>query len=320
MGWKGTLRSVSAELKRQSREADKRQRLRMKELERLEAADAVAKFENYLESIISLHHECRASLNWKSIENEPEPIAPTANSPLTDLAARKLKSYRPNIVAKLLKLESRRKRSLLKNIEKAKLKDQQNFIDAKKKYQSAKTKWEKDQELVARLKSDGDAVIEILQEHLKINDLLIGRDVQFEVSDEMQVDINLNVLPYEDVIPDEIYSLRQSGTLSTKKMPKGRGLELYQDHICSALMRVARETLGALPFASVRANALVNAINTQTGHLEDQIIISAIIVKETLHQINFKYIDPSDSFNNFLHNMNLKKTKGFSAVEKISFP
>ncbi|WP_444995350.1 hypothetical protein [Aliikangiella sp. IMCC44359] len=234
MGWKGTLRSVSAELKRQSREADKRHRQRMKELEREEARDTVTEFENYLKDIISLHNECRASLDWSSIENESEPTAPINEKILTVLAEERLENYKPNIIVKLLKLESRRKSSLANKIEKARLDDEKNFAEADKKYKVSKRKWEKNQELIKRLKNDGNAVIEILQKHLEISDLPIGKDVQFEVSDDMQVDINLKVLSYEDVIPEKIYSLRQAGTLSTKKMPKGRGLELYQD-LCVAL-------------------------------------------------------------------------------------
>lgn len=318
MGWKGTLRSVNAELKRQSREADKRHSQRMKELERDEACETVAKLENYLEDIVSLHHGCRASLNWESIEYEPEPTAPTNKKPLTALAEEQLENYKPNIVVKLLKLGNRHKKNLVRKIEKAKLDDEKNFVVAEKKYIAAKRKWGENQKLVKRLKTDGKAIIEALHEHLEISDLPIGKDVQFEVSDDMQVDINLKVLPYEDVIPEEIYSLRQSGTLSTKKMPKGRGLELYQDHVCSALIRVAREVLGVLPFEMVRANALVNAVNTQTGHLEDQIIISVLVSKNTLKHINFKKIDPSDSLNNFVHSMNFKKTKGFDIVDRVN--
>ncbi len=88
--------------------------------------------------------------------------------------------------------------------------------------------------------------------------------------------------------------------------------------MCSALIRVAREALGILPFEMVRANALLNAVNTQTGHLEDQTIISVLIAKNTLQKMNLNKIDPSDSLKNFIHNMNFKKTKGFDMVEKVN--
>ncbi len=103
-------------------------------------------------------------------------------------------------------------------------------------------------------------------------------------------------------------------------MPRGEGLALYQNHICSALLRLARETLGAIPIKIVRANAIVNAVNTKTGHFEDQVILSVVVVKETLRKLNMRYIDPSVSITNFIHNVSFKKTKGFETVDKVEFP
>lgn len=66
-------------------------------------------------------------------------------------------------------------------------------------------------------------------------------------------------------------------------------------------------------------NAVMNAVNTKTGHLEDQIILSAIIPKATLETLNLGNIDPSNSFENFIHNMKFQKTRGFNTVEKLDF-
>ena len=318
MGWKGTFRSINSELKRQSREADKRYRQQLKEIEREEAFEVVQDQESYLQEIISLHHECRARLDWRAIESQSEPKKPKNKQPLTNEANEKLDNFKPNFIEKFLRIQNWRKEKLEDNVHKAKLSDEQNNTEALEDFECRKRKWDKKQDLAKRLKTDRNAVLEALQEYLDIEDLPVGKNVQFEISDEMQIDVNLKVLPYEDVIPEEVYSLRQSGTLSTKKMPKGKGLELYQDHVCSALLRIARETLGVVPVDTVRANAVVNAINTQTGHLEDQIIISTIVVRDTLSKLNMRKIDPSDSLSNFVYNMQFKKTKGFESVEKVT--
>ena len=314
MGWKGTLRSVSSELKRQSREAEKRHRQQQKEIDREEALEIVQQQEEFLHSIISLHHECRASFDWNSVE----PQKPNNTQPLTDQAKAKLENFKPNFVDRILRIQDWRKKKLEGKIVSAKLSDEKNNVKALENYESLKHEWDKNQCLAKRLRSDGNAAIEALQESLDIKDLPIGKDVQIEMSDEMQIDVNLKVLPYEDVVPEEIYSLRQSGALSIKKMPKGKGLELYQDHVCSALLRIARETLGVMPADIIRANAVVNAVSTQTGHLEDQIIVSAVVARDTLNKINLSKIDPSDSLSNFVHNMQFRKTKGFESVDKVS--
>lgn len=317
MGWKGTLRAVNSEMNRQARESDKRQRQQLKEAEREQAYEVVQSQEEFLEEIISLHHDCRADMDWALIEGEPEPQEPINTQPLTQNATAKLDNFKPNIIHNALKIQNWSKRKLAEKVHNAKFLDEQNHASNMLEYEREKTEWGKQQGLAKRIKTDGKALLEVLQEYLDIEDLPIGKDVGFSISDDMQVDINLKVLPFDEVIPNEEYSLRQSGTLSTKKMSKGKGLELYQDHICSALIRVAMETLGVIPIDMVRANAVMNAVNTKTGYLEDQVIISALIPRDTLDQLNLSQIDPSDSLANFVHNMKFKKTKGFDVVEKV---
>lgn len=318
MGWKGILRSVNSELKRQARDADRRHRQHLKEIECEEAFEVVQDQERFLQEMISLHHECRAHLDWRAIESQSEPKRPKNKQPLTNEANEKLNNFKPNFIEKILRIQNWRKKSLEDDVHKARLADEQNHTEAFEEFEITKRNWEQKQDLAKRLKTDKNAVLEALQEYLDIEDLPVGKNVEFKISDDMQLDVDLKVLPYEDVILEEVYSLRQSGTLSTKKMPKGKGLELYQDHVCSALLRIARETLGAIPLDTVRANALVNAVDTQTGHLEDQIIVSAIMVRDTLNKLNLRKIDPSDSLSNFVYNMQFKRTKGFEKVAKVT--
>ena len=100
-------------------------------------------------------------------------------------------------------------------------------------------------------------------------------------------------------------------------MPKSRFYELYQDYVCGCVLRVARELFALLPIEMVIVTAVGNLLNTQTGHLEEQPILSVAIPRKTLVELNFGALDPSDSMNKFVHQMDFKKTKGFSAVESI---
>lgn len=317
MGWKGAVRSLNSELKRQARESDKRHRQEMKEREREHASDIVQDQESFLRDIISLHHECRADIDWESVESEIEPEEPNNTRPLTRVATKKLETYRPGIITRFLKIQKWRRRILEAKQKKAIVLDEKNHVRSQSEFERNKREWDKNQDLIKRMRSDGDALIEVLEEHLDVDDLSIGQNVEFEIYDDMNMDINLKVLPIEEIIPEEEYSLRQSGTLSTKKMAKGKALDLYQDHVCSALLRIARETLGVLPLHTVRANAVANRVNTKTGHLEDQIIISAIVPIDTLNRLNIHKIDPSDAMSNFVNNMKFKKTKGFESVDLV---
>lgn len=101
-------------------------------------------------------------------------------------------------------------------------------------------------------------------------------------------------------------------------MPKGRFYELYQDYVCSCILRVARELFALLPIEMVIIHAIGNLLNSKTGHLEDKPIISVATPRKTLETFNFEMLDPSDSMENFVHKMTFKKTKGFEAVEKLN--
>ena len=102
-------------------------------------------------------------------------------------------------------------------------------------------------------------------------------------------------------------------------MPKTRFSELYQDYVCSVVLRVGREIFALLPVEYVRISAIANMLNTQIGLMEEKPILSVIIKPETLNKINFHTVDPSDCMRNFVHSMKFKKTSGFEAVDKIEF-
>jgi hypothetical protein len=58
-------------------------------------------------------------------------------------------------------------------------------------------------------------------------------------------------------------------------------------------------------------------LNPKTGHLEEQTLVSVLVVRETVEQLNIQNIDPSEAMKNFVHNMQFTRTKGFSPVENL---
>ncbi|HGF7186034.1 TPA: hypothetical protein AB5E10_003495, partial [Vibrio cholerae] len=114
-------------------------------------------------------------------------------------------------------------------------------------------------------------------------------------------------------------SLLKSGKLSVKKMPVGKFNELYQDYVCSSVLRIAREAFAILPDEFILINATDKLLNKVTGHLEEQNILSVYISRSTLYGLNMESIDPSDSMQNFIHKMSFKPTKGFEAVPSVEF-
>lgn len=135
--------------------------------------------------------------------------------------------------------------------------------------------------------------------------------------DKDNIDIDLQINSVE-VIPSYELKLTSTGKLSKKEMSKSNFNELYQDHVCSSVLRVAREVFAYLPIQHARINAITKLLNSKTGHMEDMPILSIIIPPTTINSLNLESIDPSDSMRNFVHNMNFKKTTGFGVVDKVS--
>ena len=119
------------------------------------------------------------------------------------------------------------------------------------------------------------------------------------------------------MIPTEKKSLLQSGKLSVKKMPQSEFYEMYQDYVCSCILRIGNELLAILPDKLVLVHAVDNMLNSKTGHMEEQYILSIAISRQTIASLNMDLIDPSDSFENFVYIMKFKKTKGFEVVEPL---
>lgn len=318
MGWRGTLRSVNAELNRQAKRDAKRQREIQKYNELQAASSAVSHQENFLENIVSLHHHCNAKLDWHEKLSEQAPKEPEQVTKRAAPLQVKLESFKGNVIDRVLKTVEWRRKRLQKKILKAQEADTKEFERLHNQFQKDRQDWVTMQALARRV-VDGDykAYMEVIKDFSNFKGIALGNDLQFKYSDKGFLAFDLYVMKQEEVIPEEEYNLRASGTLSTKKMAKTKGIDIYQDHVCSCLLRVCREVFGLLPVPSVQANAVMKGLNTQTGHLEDMIIVSADVKRETLLQLSLENIDPSDSFRNFVHNMKFTKSKGFDFVQRI---
>lgn len=121
-----------------------------------------------------------------------------------------------------------------------------------------------------------------------------------------------------DVVPTEALSLTPTGKLSRKPMPKTRYWEIYQDHVCSAALRISREIFALLPVPAVFVHATMPLVNSATGAVEDTPILSVAFERDQLLAIDVDRIDPSDAVSAFTHVMKLKKTTGFQRIEPLS--
>ncbi|MFA8300545.1 MAG: hypothetical protein ACEPOV_10310 [Hyphomicrobiales bacterium] len=322
---KGAMRSYDAAVKRAERESKRRAKeavRRYKELEKLReienAKQAVYDWMNYINSIQSIHKNCSEDINWKAIIKYPKPTSPDRKAINQDIATTKLKSFKPSFLNKLFNNTDKKIAKLKREIEEAKIKDDKIFQSEQRHYSEELNDWEILNRLAVGVNEKNPAVYnDILDYFDPFSDISeLGTSISFDFESN-PIDISFKVNETK-IIPD--YELKQTsaGKLSKKKMAKGKFYEIYQDHVCSSLIRIAREAFAHLPIDLVRINAVSNILNGATGFVEEQAILSVIIPKETICKLNLNLIDPSDSMMNFVHNMKFNKTKGFSVVSKAT--
>ena len=311
------VRRIEREQQRQAREAAKKFKEQQKLNEIQNAQQAVADWENYVKTLQSLHKNCTDPVDWKQIAEAKEPSKPLPQTTHEIVAQYKLDNFKPSLFDKVFGSTQKKINRLSQLLEQAKEKDQKDFDLSYRDYLDELKEYQDLQEIYIGLKNKEPKSYKKALQHFDpfsdVGELGTNITIQFE-QNYIDIDLHVNSL---DAIPD--YELKQTATgkLSKKTMPKSRFNELYQDHICSAAMRVAREVFAYLPLDYARINAMAQILNTKTGHLEEQPILSVIFPPETIAGLNLNAIDPSDSMRNFVHHMNFNKTKGFSVVEKV---
>ncbi|MCG7503002.1 hypothetical protein MHM83_14115 [Tenacibaculum sp. Mcav3-52] len=312
-----SVRRIEREQQRQAREAAKRFKEQQKQQEIKNAKQAVLDWKNYVETIQSVHKNCTEPIDWLEIEKTEKPIEPNLQTRNEALAKKRLENFKPSFFDKIFGSTQKKIKRLSNQLEQAKQKDKKEFDIVYKNYLNELNNWNELQDISSGIKkretSSYKKALHYFDPFSDIGEL--GTKISFAFN-ENHIDIDLHVNSL-NVIPD--YELRQTSTgkLSKKNMPKSKFNELYQDHICSASMRVAREVFAYLPIDYARVNAMSEIVNTKTGHLEEQPILSVIFPPQTIESLNLETIDPSDSMLNFVHNMKFTKTKGFSIVEKV---
>ena len=322
--FKGFMRSTNASLNRlerahnrRVREAAKEFKLQQKQQELENATKAVQDYDEYVSVLKSVHKDVGDTIDWAQINGEPKPQEPQLTHEKENEAKKKLEHYRPSFIDKLFALSNGKIKRLQQKITLAVQEDQQHYKASLQKHQGDLKEWEELQIMSKGIMAK-DVVcyrqaIEYFNPFSDIKELGSKLELGFE-KEYVLVDLYING---DDIVPKYVLSQTTTGKLSKKNMPVTKFNELYQDYVCSCILRVGRETLSCLPIKYVIVTALGNLLNTTTGKMEDRAVLSVAFYPETLERINFESIDPSDSMKNFVHNMKFSKTNGFSPVNKV---
>ena len=145
------------------------------------------------------------------------------------------------------------------------------------------------------LAGDIDSYLQLIYEINPLDDLLdYGSGFEFGTDNPRKITVEFNA---------NIEALANGKSSLTAQEYN----DLLQDFLCSVCIRIARDMFALLPIS----NTIVHAV------LNDNTIISINFDRQQLCKLKFGFVDPSDIFDKFKHNMNFTLSYGFTPVDRI---
>lgn len=326
MTLRGFLREVNAAQKRAARASERQARLHARALklqakaDELEhAAAEVEEFEERLQQLASVHHTVGESMDWIEIQAQPAPSSPQRLGRWEKTAIEERNGFKAGFWQRLFGKEAKLRAELEQKIVDARNRDDVSHQGALKLHRQQLEQWQELNRLAASILA-GDAVSygRALEELEPLSELLeIGCGLEIAFPEPRTAEIEL-VVESEKVVPREAKSLTRTGKLTVKAIPQGKFQELYQDYVCGCVLRCAREFFSFLPLQRVIVNVKATLLDSATGHLRPQTILTVGIPRATLDGVNFSAADPSDAMKLFPHRMGFKRSQGFYPVSPLS--
>lgn len=295
--------------RRQAREEQKRQRdlarqavAQAKLSERQRAQWEVDAYENKLDLLLSVHKEKVEHWDWPAV------VASLPPAPPRKLSLNLLRAQQDVIMMPLGEEQSSKAVVLM-----AEQRDESDYSAAVEKYRSDHSEWEYLAALGRRIvagepRSYIDA-IEGLDPLAELSEY--GASAKFTIHSVKTVSCELSVSD-TSAVPLESKTLTATGKLSTKATPRARFQEIYQDYICSCMLRVARETFALLPI-----EILIVTVWTSLAESGTAPVLSAAFTRPGLEKLDFDSLDPSDAVELFTHRGAFKASRKAGAFQPI---
>lgn len=175
-----------------------------------------------------------------------------------------------------------------------------------------------DSNISARFAADSSFFESLLTEVLQATDWPRETLVNFQVkpgSSEILIDVDLPEV--EDMPTSSIRVNARGSEIIEKELSQKVVREHYARHIHGIILRLVGIAFCALPFATVNISGFTQRINKQTGHLEDDYILSVLIHRHEFEKLNFERlenVDPVEALNSFTLQRRMSATCIFQTI------
>lgn len=289
--------------------------LRVDAREKAELDAAV--FQNQISLLLSVHRECANAIDWWAVESSSEPQPGWVDTRRSQQLYAELNSLQPTGIERLFGSSGRRQQ-LEQDLAQALAAEQQEVHRVHAEHMDALEHW-RYLVALAQLVVVGDfrAYERVIEDSGCLDELAeYGCRAGYELVTPDVMAVSLTVSGPE-VVPDEERGVSASGKATSKRMPATRRMEIYQDYVCGAALRAARELMAVLPVRGVLVHVASSILNPASGHSEMCWILSVYCPREAIASVNFEWVDASDLVGTFLHAMRISRGKGFARIDPI---
>jgi hypothetical protein len=265
-----------------------------------------------------VHREGYLPIEWAAIVHAHAPPQPILRGWREQQAAHAFANFKPTLAEKVFGAEMRRSQ-LGQDVYAARAADEHKHRAALAAYAADLQRWQWFQ-ATARGVLNGDlSACQLALDHLGpfATFLALGSSLNVLITRSWCVEVWLTGNT-NSIVPTLHIDFTSTGKLSRKEMPAARYWALYQDHVCSAALRVAREVFAILPIPITLVHVGYPGINPQTGHADCFPILSVAIERVAFNSLNLHALDPSDSMANFEHRMKYRKSSGFEQIAPLA--
>ena len=318
-------RATVSAARRYEREKELMRKRQLKEQARLRAlqiaSGEVEKYNAYIESLISFHKKRTEKVDWIAIHSQNKPTKPIRLSNNELQAKLELESYIPNFWDKLFRRTDSKRRSLERNLTKARSKDDEKYSGAVEQFKKDYNHWKEEHMLSEKvLNRDIKAYTTAIIGWCNFKELKkVGNITKIFVHNHNLVEIEFH-LNRNGYMPDTNKIVLKSGRVSVKTMPRLVFYDLCLNCICSCTLRIANEIFAIIPTSLVLINVIEYSFDYSIGQFETHPIISVAFSREKMQRLNMIDITPSGAIANFDHNIKFLKTKGFGIINKLDVP
>lgn len=303
------LRRESRAALRRQKELQRQQRELAKASELDQARLAVEAYENDVEVLLSVHKECAPNRDWDQMAAALEPFQPLKSR------AREFEARQRAAIAPQSQSESAQGA-----IVEAMAEDEAQHAAELSGYREFVNEQRRLAQLAKRvLRGDLDAWSEAIRDLDPFSEISqMGSSVEFLVHSTSLIECWVQVRG-EAVIPNESKQLTSTGKLSVKQVPRARFHELYQDHICSCLIRVVRESFALLPVRTILVHGVLEGATGDQGvNHSKSTVLSVAVHREQLTAWDVDNLDPSDTLETCQHRGDFKAGRRSGAFVPIA--